>query len=509
MPASRASSSVRSDATARPHRPAALGEQLHHLPHARAPSPGRSSCRAPPAPPRPPRPPRGPSVTRPARRSARSWAPRPALARPGSSCLAPSATSWNSSSSIARHPGLCVELDPGHGRRPPRPSSRCTVAVVSTLSGSWPARPSSPDSAIEKHPAWAAAISSSGLVPVALLEARLERVRPLVGAAAPSASSRCPPPASRSTAASRGSLRHVSRTSGVGVLPGTVPVPNIVRWCSKLLLTIRKSDGEPHGNHAAGAGGRLGRLPQHDRDARPSTSATRSACCSCRARATSSPAWARSPRWSSACACPAAAAPWRWPACTAASRGAAHTDPAGDLRVEVDPAPRRRAGGRPAPATSSASTAPWSRRSSSCAATTAASRAFVRSITEPGALADTSGYSPDLELRAEGRAARDARRDRAAREGARAPARAPDRAAGARAASATTCSPAPRSSSASTSCASRWSRSARSWARTTPRWPRSTARRSRRPACPRPCASRPSRSSAGSSAWASSRARAR
>ncbi len=39
------------------------------------------------------------------------------------------------------------------------------MAVVSTLSGSWPARPRSPDSAIEKHPAWAAAISSSGLVP--------------------------------------------------------------------------------------------------------------------------------------------------------------------------------------------------------------------------------------------------------------------------------------------------------------------------------------------------------
>ncbi len=34
--------------------------------------------------------------------------------------------------------------------------------------------------------------------------------------------------------------------------------------------------------------------------------------------------------------------------------------------------------------------------------------AFVRSITEPGALADTSGYSPDLALRAEGRAAADA-----------------------------------------------------------------------------------------------------
>ena len=32
--------------------------------------------------------------------------------------------------------------------------------------------------------------------------------------------------------------------------------------------------------------------------------------------------------------------------------------------------------------------------------------AFLRSITEPGALADTAGYSPGPHLRAEGRAAR-------------------------------------------------------------------------------------------------------
>jgi hypothetical protein len=50
----------------------------------------------------------------------------------------------------------------------PKPSptlSMWTPAVVSTLSGSYPALPSSPASAIEKQPACAPAISSSGLVP--------------------------------------------------------------------------------------------------------------------------------------------------------------------------------------------------------------------------------------------------------------------------------------------------------------------------------------------------------
>jgi ATP-dependent Lon protease len=40
----------------------------------------------------------------------------------------------------------------------------------------------------------------------------------------------------------------------------------------------------------------------------------------------------------------------------------------------------------------------WSKRSSSCAATMADSSAFVRSITHPGSLADTAGYSPDLNV---------------------------------------------------------------------------------------------------------------
>ena len=44
--------------------------------------------------------------------------------------------------------------------------------------------------------------------------------------------------------------------------------------------------------------------------------------------------------------------------------------------------------------------------------------AFVRSITHPGALADTAGYSPDLNFDAEDRAARNARRRRASEAGA-------------------------------------------------------------------------------------------
>ena len=50
-------------------------------------------------------------------------------------------------------------------RKPPSARSRWTRAVVSTDVGGWPPRSSPADSAIEKHPAWAAPISSSGLVP--------------------------------------------------------------------------------------------------------------------------------------------------------------------------------------------------------------------------------------------------------------------------------------------------------------------------------------------------------
>ena len=74
-----------------------------------------------------------------------------------------------------RHAGAVLEPDAVIAK--PSPSrSIVTLAVVSTLSGSKPARPRFPDRAIEKQPACAAAISSSGLVPSPVLEAGLERI---------------------------------------------------------------------------------------------------------------------------------------------------------------------------------------------------------------------------------------------------------------------------------------------------------------------------------------------
>ena len=134
--------------------------------------------------------------------------------------------------------------------------------------------------------------------------------------------------------------------------------------------------------------------------------------------------------------------------------------------------------------------------------------AFVRSITEPGALADTAGYSPDLtyEQKVELLETLDVTERLEPR--ARAPARAPGRDAGA--------PPDPRRRPVGRrEAAARVLPAqadgvdpARSSARTTARSSRSTARRSRRPACRTRSASRPSASWAGSSAWASSRARA-
>ena len=51
---------------------------------------------------------------------------------------------------------------------PPSTWSRLTVAVVSMLSAVIPASPRYSDSAIEKHAACAAAMSSSGFVPFSL-----------------------------------------------------------------------------------------------------------------------------------------------------------------------------------------------------------------------------------------------------------------------------------------------------------------------------------------------------
>jgi len=48
---------------------------------------------------------------------------------------------------------------------PPSSLSRCTFAELVTDSGSWPAWLRTFASCIEKQPAWAAAVSSSGLVP--------------------------------------------------------------------------------------------------------------------------------------------------------------------------------------------------------------------------------------------------------------------------------------------------------------------------------------------------------
>ena len=49
--------------------------------------------------------------------------------------------------------------------KPASPLVRCTLAVVDTRFGSKPALASAFANAIEKQPAWAAPISSSGLVP--------------------------------------------------------------------------------------------------------------------------------------------------------------------------------------------------------------------------------------------------------------------------------------------------------------------------------------------------------
>ena len=163
--------------------------------------------------------------------------------------------------------------------------------------------------------------------------------------------------------------------------------------------------------------------------------------------------------------------------------GAAHTDPDGVLRVEVDE--------RPDVAPPPSLTRELEREYRAVVEEILELRgddgrisAFVRSITDPGALADTAGYSPDLNFEPEARAARNARRRRAADAGAAASSRSGSPSCASASAFATTWSRARRSSSASISCAGRWTRSARSSARTTARSPRNTARRLRPPAMP-------------------------
>src|SRR5262249_18887631 len=118
--------------------------------------------------------------------------------------------------------------------------------------------------------------------------------------------------------------------------------------------------------------------------------------------------WASSPRWSSASACPAAAPPSCSPACTApwrpavvlagrpaAGAGAARPGPDGDPWVDVEP----RADATPPPARTQELEREYRAVVEEILDLRGADervRAFVRSITEPGALADTSGYAPDL-----------------------------------------------------------------------------------------------------------------
>ena len=154
--------------------------------------------------------------------------------------------------------------------------------------------------------------------------------------------------------------------------------------------------------------------------------------------------------------------------------GAAHTDPQGELRVEVTP--------HPDDEPVDGKTRDLEREYRAVVEEILELRgddgriaAFLRSISEPGALADTAGYSPDITYEQKVELLETLDVTERLEKAARPPARAPGRDAGAPAASARTSSRAPTSSSASTSCASRWTRSARSWARTTPRSPRSTA----------------------------------
>ena len=147
--------------------------------------------------------------------------------------------------------------------------------------------------------------------------------------------------------------------------------------------------------------------------------------------------------------------------------GAARTGPDGRLRVEVDERPDVEP---PRVQTAELETrVPRDRRGDPRAARRRPAHPRLRALDHatPARSPTRAAYAPDVELRREGGAARDGRRRRAARArrcGCSASGSPSCRCAGA---SATTSSPARRSSSASTSCAGRWSRSARSSARTT------------------------------------------
>ena len=129
-------------------------------------------------------------------------------------------------------------------------------------------------------------------------------------------------------------------------------------------------------------------------------------------------------------------------------------------------------------------------------------RAFVRSITDAGALADTAGYSPDLnfgqklqlletlDVVERLKLALQFQRERLAELQVRS-------------AFETMSRTVRKSSNANISCVVKWTPFARSWVKTTAPLPTSTVRRSPMPACPIPCVSRPIVSWLVSRAWGS------
>ena len=120
-----------------------------------------------------------------------------------------------------------------------------------------------------------------------------------------------------------------------------------------------------------------------------------SASCSSHAMRTSSSRSARSPRSQSSCGCPAAATPSRSREQHRALIGAAQTGPEGELRVEVDE--------RPDEEPVDGKTRNLEREYRATVEEILELRgddgriaAFLRAIAEPGALADSAGYSPNL-----------------------------------------------------------------------------------------------------------------
>jgi len=95
----------------------------------------------------------------------------------GQPFLAPSAISWNFALSM---PGTSASVVRSMAviPNPPSTCSRWTPAVVLTRRGVKPARPRAAERAMEKQPAWAAPISSSGFVPVPCSKRELKEYAP-------------------------------------------------------------------------------------------------------------------------------------------------------------------------------------------------------------------------------------------------------------------------------------------------------------------------------------------